>query len=223
MNNMSKPFISYLVTCKNEGKQLQPLLDLLFLDSLNAECVILDDYSDDVETLNILDTVSKIPFYRVEKHHLNKNYGEHKNYGKSLCRGKYIFQIDADEIPSETLLANLRDILNLNPEVELFWVSRINDFVGVNDEYARKWGWRLTDYNGKRIVNWPDPQTRIFKNLPEIRWEKRLHERVVGAKVISQLPFDYDLSLIHNKTMAKQEESNNRYMRDFSVSENRGG
>jgi len=223
MNNMSKPFISYLVTCKNEGKQLQPLLDLLFIDSLNAECVILDDYSDDVETLNILDTVSKIPFYRVEKHHLNKNYGEHKNYGKSLCRGKYIFQIDADEIPSETLLANLRDILNLNPEVELFWVSRINDFVGVNDEYARKWGWRLTDYNGKRIVNWPDPQTRIFKNLPEIRWEKRLHERVVGAKVISQLPFDYDLSLIHNKTMAKQEESNNRYMRDFSVSENRGG
>ena len=220
---MSKPFISYLVTCKNEGKQLQPLLDLLFLDSLNAECVILDDYSDDVETLNILDTVSKIPFYRVEKHHLNKNYGEHKNYGKSLCRGKYIFQIDADEIPSETLLVNLRDILNLNPEVELFWVSRINDFVGVNDEYARKWGWRLTDYNGKRIVNWPDPQTRIFKNLPEIRWEKRLHERVVGAKVISQLPFDYDLSLIHNKTMAKQEESNNRYMRDFSVSENRGG
>ena len=59
-------------------------------------------------------SISNPLFFRVYQHKLDKNYSEHKNYGKSLCKGKYIFQIDADELPSKILLDNLKEIIELN-------------------------------------------------------------------------------------------------------------
>ncbi len=141
---MSKPFISYLVTCKNTGVELQSLLERLYKYGQNNECVILDDYSDNPTTLKILDDVSKNNFFKILKHKLDRNYSEHKNYGKSLCRGEYIFQIDDDELPTETLLENLKELIELNNDIDLFWIPRINDFKGVTDESAKKWGWRLS-------------------------------------------------------------------------------
>ena len=89
---MNKPFISYLVTCKNEGYSLQILLETLFKYKDDAETIILDDYSDDADTLSVLQNAEKNSngFFKVYKHHLDKNYGEHKNYGKSLCRGNAV-------------------------------------------------------------------------------------------------------------------------------------
>jgi len=220
------PFISYLVTCKNDGKSIWPLLNLLNFtkDNFSCECVILDDFSDDQETLSILDEVNfnRKGFFKVSKHHLDNHYSNHKNYGKSLCSGKWIFQIDSDELPAETLLLNLKDIIETNPMVELFWVPRINDFRGVNQENARQWGWRLTQYEDRFIVNWPDPQTRIFLNTPRIKWERPLHEKVEGAMISTHLPHEYEFSLHHNKTIQKQIETNIRYNRDFSEELNRG-
>jgi len=141
---MSKPFISYLVTCKNTGFELQILLERLYKYGENNECIILDDYSENSDTLQILNQISNNNFFKVYKHKLDRNYSEHKNYGKSQCLGEYIFQIDDDELPSETLLENLKELIELNNDIELFWIPRINDFKGVTDIEAKKWGWRLT-------------------------------------------------------------------------------
>ena len=46
----------------------------------------------------------KINFYQ---HKLDKNYGAHKNYGIELCKGKWIFQLDADEVPTDGLIENI--------------------------------------------------------------------------------------------------------------------
>jgi len=142
--NMNKPFISYLVTTKNTGYSLQILLERLAKYSENNECIILDDYSDDQDTLQVLNNLNNNTFFKVFKHNLNRNYSEHKNYGKKQCQGQYIFQIDDDELPSETLLENLKDLIELNKDIELFWLPRINDFKGVTDIEAKKWRWRLT-------------------------------------------------------------------------------
>ena len=120
MNNI---FISFLVTCKNEGYQLQLLLERLLEYKDENECIILDDFTEDEDTKNVLQNISDTQFFKVYQHKLDRNYSEHKNYGKSLCKGKYIFQIDADELPSKTLLENLKDILELNNQVDLFWRS----------------------------------------------------------------------------------------------------
>ena len=219
---MSHPFISYLVTCKNTGIELQTLLDRLYQYGNNNECIVLDDYSDNPTTLKILDDISNNNFFKVYKHKLDRNYSEHKNYGKSQCKGDYIFQIDDDELPSETLLENLNELIELNKDVELFWIPRINDFKGVNQQNAAQWGWRLTPYEDRLIVNWPDPQGRLFKNLPHIEWKRRLHEKVEGHKSYVHLPAMYELALHHNKTIEKQIETNVRYNKMFTEEENKG-
>jgi len=83
---MNRPFISYLVTCKNTGLDLQFLLERLNKYSQNNECIILDDHSDDLDTLQVLNNVSNNTFFKVYKHKLDRNYSEHKNYGKSFCQ-----------------------------------------------------------------------------------------------------------------------------------------
>lgn len=219
---MDSPFLSYLVTCKNDGKSILPLLSILKKYGSDDECIILDDYSDDEETLSVLDSLKTDNFFKIYKNHLNKNYGEHKNFGKSKCSGKYIFQIDSDEIPKENLLLNIKDIIIANPQIELYWVPRINDFKGVTLDHARQWGWRLSEYDGRYIVNWPDRQTRIFLNVPRIKWVRPLHEKIEGAMVITNLPDEFDFALIHNKTIERQIETNIRYNREFSEELNRG-
>ena len=221
---MNRPFISYLVTCKNTGSELQFLLERLYKYGQNNECIILDDYSNDLSTLQVLDNASdnNHSFFKVHKHKLDGNYSEHKNYGKSLCQGEYIFQIDDDELPSETLLESLKELIELNNDVDLFWIPRINDFMGVNPDNAKQWGWRLTQYEDRLIVNWPDPQGRLFKNLPYIEWKRRLHEKVEGSKTYVHLPSVYELALHHNKTIEKQIETNIKYNKMFTEEENKG-
>lgn len=221
---MNQIFISYLVTCKNEGHQLQSLLDRLYENKENNECIILDDYSDDINTKSILDKVNKHEsgFYKVYQHKLENNYSEHKNYGKSLCKGEYIFQIDADELPSKTLLESLKDIIELNKDVDLFWVPRINDFKGVNAQNSAQWGWRLTPFEDRLIVNWPDPQARLFKNVSYMEWKRRLHEKIEGSKTHVHLPYEYEYALHHNKTIEKQIQTNIRYNKLFTEEENKG-
>ena len=217
-----KPFISYLVTTKNTGIELESLLKKLYKYGNNNECIILDDYSDNPITLKILDDVSNNNFFKVYKHKLDRNYSEHKNYGKNQCQGEYIFQIDDDEMPSETLLESLKELLDLNKNIDLFWIPRINDFKGVNQQNANQWGWRLTSYEDRLIVNWPDPQSRLFKNVPYMEWKRRLHEKVEGAKTFANLPYEYEFALIHNKTIEKQIATNVRYNELFTLEENKG-
>jgi len=38
------------------------------------------------------------------------NFSEHRNYHASLCKGDYIFVIDADEIPQENLIKKHKKI-----------------------------------------------------------------------------------------------------------------
>ena len=213
--------ISYLITCKNEDQSLDDLLSRIikFLDE-EDEIIVLDDHSNNTNTLNIFDKYKN--YINLHQHKLNNSYSEHKNYGKSLCKGEYIFQIDADELPSETLLESLKELIELNPNVDLFWIPRINDFKGVNHQNAAKWGWRLTPYEDRLICNFPDPQGRLFKNLPHLKWERRLHEKVEGAKTYVHLPYEYELSLHHNKTIEKQIETNIRYNKQFTQEENKG-
>jgi len=222
--------ISYLVTCCNEGDTLNRLLTMLksfiYYSKSGDEMVVLDDFSTNQQTLDILNAFKGDPAFSLHQHRLNNDYGAHKNYGNTLCTGGWIFQIDGDERPTPTLLGNLSDIIESNPEVELIYVPRVNDFRGVNAEKAAPWGWRLSpspSCNGRLVVNWPDHQGRIYKNVPDrIRWDRKLHEKIEGHKQYSFLPAEEDLALYHDKTIEKQLETNLRYNKDFSVTDNQG-
>jgi len=61
------------------------------------------------------------------------------------------------------------------------------------------------------IINWPDQQGRIYKRLPYIQWQNKVHEVVVGYKKFSNFPVDKKFAILHYKQIQKQEEQNNFY------------
>lgn len=224
--------ISYLITCSTETETLKNLLcrirgftekgdeviivqDEKFYDETSdTNCIINSNFKSNIDDYNFI-------FFT---HKLNNNYSEHKNWGAKQCKNEWIFQIDGDELPTEMLLSNLKDIVKANPNIEAFWIPRINDFRGVTSEHAKQWGWRLSispTYN-RPIVNFPDYQCRLFTNKPEIQWVGKLHERIEGNKNYVYLPADEDLALYHDKTIEKQMDTNIRYNKDFTEKENQG-
>jgi len=219
--------ISYLITVHNETDTLAKLLERLIKCRYEGDdIVILDDFSDNKTTQEILRQVSIRNNIKVLRHSLDNNYGAHKNYGNEHCTGDWVFQIDSDELPPELLIFNLRDIIASNPNVELLYVPRINDYKGVTASHAAMWGWRLTpspSCKNRPVVNWPDYQSRIYVRIPErIRWDRKLHEKIEGHKEYGFLPPDEELALYHDKTIEKQLETNKRYNKDFSEQDNKG-
>jgi len=210
-------FLSYLVTCHNETDSLEKLLSkLIEYKKDNHEIVLLDDYSDNPETLEIIQKFKdKINF---QQHKLDKNYGNHKNYGIELCKGEWIFQLDADEVPTDGLLENIDLIIESNSKNEVLWLPRLNYFIGVTDLDVMTWGWQLND----GMINFPDYQSRLYQNLPHIRYERRLHEKVEGFKSYVFIPPQKDYAIIHEKTIEKQRETNVNYNKLFTEQENKG-
>lgn len=222
--------ISYLLTVSTETDTLERLLVKLEAhtrDNDDEVIILFDDGSNYKPSLEI---TKKYFFenqrFKIYTNSLNNNYGAHKNYGNRLCSGEWIFQCDGDECPPDTLLSTIHDIIDANHEVELFYVPRINDFRGVTEEHAKKWGWRLTPSkfcNNNMVVNWPDYQGRIYRNIPDrIKWDRKLHEKIVGHKQYSFLPMDEDWALYHDKTIEKQIETNLRYNKVFTEEDNKG-
>ncbi len=198
--------ISIAITVCNEHQELENLLDYLQERALSPSYEVVvqidqDNYTKEVLSV-ILDRGIKHWF-----HPLNKDFVSYKNKLKEQCLGEFIFQIDADELIAPEMLHMLPQILKANPEVDLYYVPRINTVEGITPEHIQKWGWR---YENNR-VNWPDYQTRIYRNVPEIKWRNAVHEVIEGHRQFTVLPAVDELALIHPKTIERQEKQNNFY------------
>ena len=202
--------ISYAITVCNEFIEIQRLVKFLLERKREQDeiVILLDETKGDIEIESFLSQQSQNGEFQWYKSKFDNHFAEWKNYLTFLCTGDYIFQIDADEIPSENLIDNLSLILNNNPEVDLYAVPRVNTVDGLTDAHIAKWGWNV---NEDGWVNWPDWQTRIYKNNSEIKWINKVHERVIGHKQFSYLPLDEEWALYHPKTISRQEIQNSYY------------
>lgn len=62
------------------------------------------------------------------------------------------------------------------------------------------------------IINWCDPQMRLFRLNKGIKWKNKVHEVLEGQSTFSILPYDTeDFCLYHIKSIEKQEKQNNFY------------
>jgi glycosyltransferase involved in cell wall biosynthesis len=210
-------FLSYLVTCHNETSSLDKLLSKLVQNRKdNHEIVLLDDYSDNPETLDIIQKYKEQTSFH--QHRLDRNYGAHKNYGIEQCKGNWIFQLDGDEYPTDLLLENIDAVLESNNNNEVLWLPRLNYFAGVTELDVKTWGWNYQD----GMINYPDYQSRIYRNLSHIRYQRRLHEKVEGFKTYTFVPPQKDYAIVHEKTIEKQRQTNLNYNKMFTDEENRG-
>jgi hypothetical protein len=198
--------ISYAITVCNELEEIKRLIPFLLEHKRTEdEIVVLWDENGD---LKVWEYVISIPEPRHFKDYFNKNFADWKNKLSLICKGDYIFQIDADEIPNEYLIESLPEILETNSQVEAYVVPRVNTVEGLTQEHIQKWGWHVNE-NG--WINWPDYQWRIYKNTPDVKWKNKVHEVLDGYKTMAQLPAYEDLSLYHPKTIERQEKQNNYY------------
>jgi len=200
--------ISYSILTHNETDVLEDLLEFLGANKKEQdEIVVLDDYSRD-ETLGILTEYREKYGVIWEQRELNKNFGEQKNYLNSLCSGDFIFNLDADERPPKFLFENLHVFLEQNPDVDAYWIPRINTVKDITDSHIKKWGWSVND---ERWINWPDWQLRIYRNAEWINWIRPVHETVTGFKNFSHFPEDERFAIRHHKIIENQEKQNDFY------------
>jgi glycosyltransferase involved in cell wall biosynthesis len=202
--------ISYAITVCNELKELTSLINFLLV-RVDSEDQIVIQYDTDSVTKEVVDYLTIIgdiqKQIKVISFPLNKDFASFKNNLKSHCEGDYIFQIDADEEPSETLLERLKQILTVN-EVDIIFVPRVNTVKGLTDSHVQRWGWNVNDMGW---VNWPDYQTRIYKNTEEVQWYGKVHERITGYTTFTNFPADEKYSLYHHKEIERQEKQNKFY------------
>ena len=202
--------ISYAITVCNEFIEIQRLVNfLLEYKRIQDEIVILyDSKNGDLEIENYLRSHSVNGGYRWYKGEFNNHFADWKNKLKDYCKGDYIFQIDADEIPNEVLLSNLPGILESNPDNEVYLVPRVNTVSGLTQDHITKWRWNVDEEDR---INWPDYQWRIWKNKPEIKWKNKVHEVLEGYKLYAPLPALPELALQHPKDIKRQEKQNKYY------------
>lgn len=197
--------ISYAVTVCNELTEVERLLtQLLSQKHSEDEIVVLYDNNGTKEVLDYLQTVEGI---KLVWDNFDGHFADWKNKLTALCTGDFIFQIDADEYLPDECVDLMHQILESNPEVDLYFVPRINTVSGLTEEHIQKWGWNVV--NGR--VNYPDYQTRIYRKNQEIKWKNKVHEHIDGYKQYTVLPAVDALSLIHPKTIERQEKQNSYY------------
>lgn len=199
------PSISYAITACNEHIELFHLLHELDGNLRDEDEVVIQ--LDVTATEDVREITKKFSTFTVIEFPLNRDFASFKNNLKSYCTKDYIFQIDADEYPHPELMENLPAILENNPEIDVFLVPRINTVEGLTEAHIARWGWRVQE--GR--VNFPDYQWRIWKNEDRIRWINRVHERLDGFGLYTDLPPIDEMCLFHPKEITRQERQNNYY------------
>jgi len=202
--------ISYAITVCNELEELTKLLNFLQLHIRKEDEIVIqydetsvtDEVKDYVTLMNVMHENHKVIGFP-----LNKDFATFKNNLKSHCSKDYIFQIDADEIPHEFLVEYIGQVLDTNP-VDIVFVPRVNTVNGLTQSHIDKWKWNV---NEKGWVNFPDYQTRIYKNTPDVTWMNKVHETITGYNTFSNFPAEEQWSLYHHKQINRQEQQNEFY------------
>jgi glycosyltransferase involved in cell wall biosynthesis len=202
--------VSFGICTHNEGKYIENLVEqLLGIMRPDDEIVIVDDFSEDATTKKLLIKYDEYKNITIHKRSLNYNFGAQKNFLNMKCNKKWIVNLDADELLSESLALNIHDFIDLNETIDAIWVPRINIVNGLTQEHLAKWGWKI-DKEGH--INFPDWQMRIYKNVPSIYWLGMVHEVLNGYKNYSFLPIDSkEHCIIHIKDIDRQENQNDKY------------
>tara|TARA_B110000503_G_scaffold10795_1_gene14697 strand:+ start:2663 stop:3274 length:612 start_codon:yes stop_codon:yes gene_type:complete len=195
--------ISYAICVCNEDNELNSLLSFLVkvIDDEDEINVLVDSGKVTEEVRNVLKKFEKRII--VNDREFCGNFSEHRNYHITKCTGDYIFVLDADEIPREAVIENIKTF-----DGDILALPRINIIPGYTEEWCKKLNFSTNEMGW---INWPDYQCRFFKNNGKISWSLGLHERLVGSDKIGQLQANPQYALWHVKSVQKQDKQDDFY------------
>ena len=202
--------LSYAITACNEvGETIRLVNQLLNYKEENSEIVVLlDTPKAPIELVEYLELQANADHITLIESEFDNDFAQWKNLLNSQCKGEWIFQLDADEYLMPDLIVNMEALLDSNVDKDMIVVPRINTVEGLTDAHIQKWGWNV---NEKGWVNFPDYQTRIYKNTPDVTWMNKVHERIVGFENYTSFPTDEVYCIKHIKDIVRQEKQNNYY------------
>ena len=192
--------ITYSIQVCNESRELYSLVNFL-LKVIDEE----DNIQVIVDSLHKTDKVDKV----IEnfKHKISvferpfDTFYKNSCYHGEVATGDYTFLIDADEMPQEKLIANLKNIIT-ETEAEIFFIPRINIQPGITQSYIDHYKFNI---NEAGWINWPDYQGRLYKNCEYVTWTDELHTKLTGSTKIQGIVAKPELALWHIKSIEKQE------------------
>lgn len=203
--------ISYAVTVVDELKEIQTLLPLL-IENKTKEDEIIVQYDNQKVTVDVLEYLNDLVYEKkitnLVGYPLNKDFGTFKQHLGQHCTGDWIFQLDADEVLDANLIQNLSGVLDANPNIEMFFIPRINIVNGITDAHIQKWGWNV---NEQGWINFPDVQGRLYQNKQSLFWAGKVHEVVQGFESYSIFPQEEVFCIKHIKEIERQERQNSYY------------
>lgn len=200
--------ISYAITVCNEFNEIKTLMEFLLKHkrSVDEIVILLDKPKASKELETLLEAYAQAEDIWLVLDSFNQNFADWKNKLTSCCKGDYIVNIDADELPTDIFMNHIISVIEDNSEVDVLVIPRWNTVQGLTEEHIRRWGWRVDHMNR---VNWPDYQMRVYKNNKNIQWINPVHEKLVGYTTFAPLP--ESMYFNHHKSIEKQEKQNQLY------------
>jgi len=198
--------LSYAICVHDEHEEISRLLTFLqnnkYSGCSDTEIVILQDGDNPLVT----ETLSKFSNINIIHRTLNGDFAAHKNFLSSKCRGEYIFNIDADEMPTEAIIDAVLKITE-SKQYDLVYLPRINICIGYTENFIKQHKFQVNEVGW---INWPDFQGRIYKN--GLHWGGAVHEKIQGAVHVGNLdPTVPTNALLHIKTVQRQCAQNALY------------
>ena len=194
--------LSYAITVCNESRELYSLI--AFLKKVKDPE---DEINILVDSLHVTPNVRDvIEFYKddivVNERDFDGDFSKHRNFHNFKCAGDYIFLIDADEMPQELLIKNIKPNIEQSGG-DVFMVPRINIHPGSTKEWLDACNFKVNEVGW---INWPDYNCRIFKNEPtKIRFTNSLHESITGFEKRIIIEAKPELAIWHIKSVEKQD------------------
>lgn len=186
--------LSGLVVCKNERRRIGACLDsLAFCDEL----VVVDSGSTD-GTLEEARARGARVFERPWR-----NVNDQKDFGRSEARGRWVFNLDADEVAPPDLARRVRRIADESTEATAaaYLIPFRNHFRGV---WVRRGGYH------------PDPHVRLLDRA-RARWDvsQPVHDRVLVDGAVGRVEEHIDHYSF--ESVAHFLEKSGRYAAAFAV------
>lgn len=191
--------LNIIVPTHNEDSVYR-LLDILIKTRTNEKVFVLDDFSEK-EYFDKLSDFCQQNNIQVIQHALNKDFGAHWNYMSDIIpQGEWIGLFASDELVDDNFLYSIKNILEA-PEktnVELISLPRVNTTYNESEEFILP----DIDWNNPTGIAYPDYQSRIYKNLPHVRWAGKVHETISGSRN-TEIAVGKELTIIHHKSVEK--------------------
>jgi len=142
------PKVSVIIPCYNHGVYIEEAIDSLLSQTFeDFEIIVINDDSDDVNTLVVLNNLNR-PKTKIF-HTSRKGVSAARNYGISQSVGEFIFPLDADDWVDSRFLSLAVPLLEQNEQLEI---------IGSGVQY-------FGDLNAKEFLPDYHPKQHLLQNL----------------------------------------------------------